>query len=115
MGIENQKFFLQYLLCEIQNINCIYTNETPESRKDWMLYRFEFAGKFDNRGKKNKFWQDTNHAVSLNTSEMIDPRINYTHENPVRALIVAQPNEYLFSSTCDYSGETGFVQVQTEI
>lgn len=21
----------------------------PESRKDWMLYRFEFAGKFDNR------------------------------------------------------------------
>lgn len=26
--------------------------EIPESRKEWMLYRFEFAGKFANRIKK---------------------------------------------------------------
>ena len=61
-----------------------------------MLYRFEFAGKFDNQIKKYKFWQDTNHAILLHTNEMIDQRINYTHENPVRALIVAKPHEYLF-------------------
>jgi len=90
-------------------------NEIPESRKEWMLYRFEFAGKFDNRIKKYKFWQDTNHAILLDTNEMIDQRINYTHENPVRALIVAKPHEYLFSSARDYSGEKGFVHVQTEI
>ena len=32
----------------------------PESRRDWMLYRFEFAGKFDNRISKYRFWQDSN-------------------------------------------------------
>lgn len=46
---------------------------------------------------------------------MIDQRIYYTHENPVRALIVAEPHEYQLSSARDYSGEIGFVQVETEI
>jgi len=89
--------------------------EIPESRKDWLLYRFEFAGKFDNRIKNYKFWQETNHAVLLDTNEMIEQRINYTHENPVRALIVGEAHEYLFSSARDYAGERGYVEVQTEI
>jgi REP element-mobilizing transposase RayT len=89
--------------------------EIPESRKEWLLYRFEFAGKFDNRIKTYKFWQDTNHAVLLDNADMIDQRINYTHENPVRALIVTEPHEYLFSSARDYAGEKGYVNVQTEI
>jgi hypothetical protein len=29
--------------------------------------------------------------------------------------IIAEPHEYLFSSARDYSGEKGFVYVQTEI
>ena len=88
--------------------------EIPESRRDWLLYRFEFAGKFDNRIKKYKFWQETNHAVLLDTNEMIDQRINYIHQNPVRAVIVAHPHEYLFSSALDYAGEKGYVDVQCE-
>ena len=90
-------------------------SEISESRREWMLYRFEFAGKFDNRIKNYKFWQETNHAVLLENKEMIDQRINYTHENPVRALIVSEPHDYLLSSARDYSGEKGYVNVQTEI
>ena len=89
--------------------------EEPESRREWMLYRFEFAGKFDNRIKKYKFWQETNHAVLLDSNEMIEQRINYIHENPVRALIVANAHEYLFSSAVDYAGERGYVDVQIEV
>ena len=90
-------------------------NEIPESRKEWLLYRFEWAGKFDNRIKKYKFWQETNHAILLENEHMIDQRINYTHDNPVRALIVSKSQDYLFSSACDYAGEKGFVKVQIEI
>ncbi len=89
--------------------------EIPESRREWLLYRFEFAGKFDNRIKKYKFWQETNHAVLLDNNEMVDQRINYIHENPVRALIVANAHEYLFSSAVDYAGGKGYVNVQIEI
>ncbi len=89
--------------------------EIPESKKEWLLYRFEFAGKFDNRITKYKFWQDTNHAVLLENTEMIEQRINYIHENPVRALIVAEPHEYLFCSARDFAGEKGYVNVQPDI
>lgn len=90
-------------------------HKIPESRRDWLLYRFEFAGKYDNRIKKYKFWQEKNHAVLLDTNEMIDQRINYIHENPVRALTVAYAHEYLFSSARDFAGEKGYVDVQVEV
>lgn len=72
--------------------------EIPESRSDWLLYRFEFAGKYDNRIKKHKFWQETNHAVLLDNNILYDQRINYTHDNPVRAQIVFHAEDYLWSS-----------------
>ena len=90
-------------------------NEIPESRKDWMLYRFKYAGKYDHRIKFYKFWEDTNHAILLDDNLKIEQRINYTHENPVRAMIVSESHEYLFSSARDYRGEKGLVEVETEI
>ena len=47
--------------------------------------------------------------------EMIDQRVNYIHENPVRALIVSHAHEYLFSSAVDYAGGKGYVNVQVEM
>jgi len=83
--------------------------------EEWMLYRFRFAGKFDNRITKYKFWQETNHAVMLDNTGLIELRINYTHENPVRAMIVFNAENYLYSSARDYAGEKGFVYVQTTL
>lgn len=87
----------------------------PESRKEWMLHRFRYAGKFDNRISNYKFWQETNHAVLLHNSGLIEQRINYLHENPVRALIVSNAEEYLYSSARDYAGEKGIVLIQQEL
>jgi len=44
----------------------------PESRKEWMLYRFKYAGKFDNRIKTYKFWQETNHAILPDQTRLIE-------------------------------------------
>lgn len=87
----------------------------PESRKEWMLYRFKYAGKFDNRIKKYKFWQESNHAILLHDTHLIEQRINYTHANPVRAMIVFKAEDYLYSSARDYTGEKGVVNVQTTL
>lgn len=99
-----KKFTAKAIIREIEKI--------PESRRDWLLYKFEYAGKFDNRIKNYKFWQETNHAILLDDNKKIEQRINYTHENPVRALIVSEPQEYLFSSARDYAGENGYVKVE---
>lgn len=84
----------------------------PAYRLIGMLYRFKYAGKFDNRIKTYKFWQETNHAILLDNKRLIEQRINYTHENPVRALIVFKAEDYLYSSARDYAGEKGFVNIQ---
>ena len=76
-----------------------------------MLYRFEFAGKFDNRISNYRFWQDKSHPVELVTTEMINQRINYIHENPVRTGLVATSEEYLFSSARNYAGLSSIIEV----
>lgn len=42
-----KKFTANAVIKDIQNM--------PEIRRDWMLYRFEFAGKYDNRITKYRF------------------------------------------------------------
>jgi putative transposase len=86
-----------------------------ESRREWMLYRFSFAGKYTNRIKNYKFWQDTNHAILLDKNDIIDQKINYIHQNPVRAMIVRNPEDYLYSSAGDYCGIKGMVDVVTDL
>jgi REP element-mobilizing transposase RayT len=100
-----KKFTARAILDAIQN--------EPESRKDWMLYRFEFAGKFMKRIEKYHFWQDGNHAVYLDPHkpEMLLTWLNYTHNNPVRAGIVDNMEDYLYSSARDYTGIKGLVNV----
>jgi putative transposase len=36
-----------------------------ESRREWMLHRFEWAAKTDKRITNYKFWQESNHAIGL--------------------------------------------------
>ena len=98
-----KKFTAKAVLDQIQTM--------AESRRDWLLYRFEFAGKFDNRIEKYRFWQDKSHPVELTTTEMIDQRINYIHENPVRSGLVARSEEYLYSSARNYAGLSSVVEI----
>jgi len=86
----------------------------PESRRDWMLYRFEFAGKYLKTVEKYHFWQDGSHAVCLDPHKpaMIWQRVNYVHENPVRAAIVEDAKDYLYSSARDYCGRKGLVKIE---
>jgi len=41
----------------------------------------------------------------------LEQKLHYIHENPVKAMIVEEPEEYLFSSARDYSGKKGLVEV----
>jgi len=72
--------------------------EQPESRREWLMMIFEYHAKFNKRNKDIQFWTHENHAVELSSNEMIESRIDYIHQNPVRAGIVEFEHEYLYSS-----------------
>lgn len=91
-------------------VNRIQTE--PESRRDWMLHQFKYAAKLDKRIKNYSLWQSTSHPIVCDETEMLQQKIDYTHQNPIRAMIVGNAEEYLFSSARDYAGERGLVHVE---
>ena len=87
--------------------------EGNESRRSWLLNRMEYRGKYLKRIEKYKFWEDDNHPIELDPSQpdIFDQKVDYTHQNPVKAMIVEEPEHYLFSSARDYAGIKGLVNI----
>lgn len=87
-------------------------NENPqESRKEWILWMFERAGRKNSNNTKYQFWQQYNHPLILNNSVIFEQKLNYIHNNPVEAGFVEYPEQYLYSSARDYSEEKGLVNI----
>jgi REP element-mobilizing transposase RayT len=76
-----------------------------ESRRDWMLNLFEFAAKQHKRNEKYQIWTHENHAELIYSDKFIIQKISYIHDNPVRAGIVENPEDYLYSSATDFAGK----------
>jgi putative transposase len=82
-----------------------------ESRREWMLWMFERAGKRNSNNVKYQFWQQHNHPIELFNNEVMQQKLDYLHENPVTAGYVNEPWEYLYSSAKDYSGGKGILEL----
>ena len=86
--------------------------EIPESRRDWLLNLFWYAGKNNKKIKNFKVWQDGNDAKEIHSTAFLEEKMNYVHENPVRAELVANSVDYLYSSARDYAEEKGLVNIE---
>lgn len=85
--------------------------QEPESRSEWMLDRFEFAGRNNNKIKNYKFWQEGNEPKTIYTNEFFLQKLVYIHQNPLKQMIVNRAEDYLFSSASNYCGEVGLLDV----
>ena len=95
-----------------QIIKAIQEN-SRESRKAWMIYMFERAGKRNSNNKDFQFWRQDNHPIELSTPVILKERLDYLHENPVRAGIVFEPQEYVYSSAVDYyTKRKGLIEIE---
>lgn len=88
--------------------------ESPEeSRKEWMLNLFSFVGKQNHNNKDFQFWKQDYHPVELNTNEKLEQRLQYLHENPVRAGLVWEAWHYKYSSAIDYyTNDRGLIEIE---
>ena len=82
-----------------------------ESRKDWLLKMFEEKGLQNSHNTKYQFWQEGNHPVELISSEMIEQRLDYIHQNPVKAGFVHKAEDFVYSSAMNYCGEKGLFDI----
>lgn len=85
--------------------------EIHESRKKWMLDKFNFEARRTRRAENYKIWKDDNHAINLSDIDAYQ-KIEYIHNNPVKAGIVYNQEHYMYSSAGDYCGLKGLVQLE---
>ena len=87
----------------VKIIEAIKENQ-QESRKEWLLWMFERAGKKNSNNTNYQFWQQDNHPIELSNNEMMIQKLNYIHQNPVEEGIVLSSEAYLYSSAKNYAG-----------
>ena len=73
-----------------------------ESRKEWMVSMLEHAGIMNPNNNDWQLWQQDNHPVHLYDGKITKQKVNYIHNNPVRAGFVAEPQHWIYSSAGDY-------------
>ncbi|MDX5421352.1 MAG: transposase [Hymenobacteraceae bacterium] len=87
-------------------IDAIKSN-SKESRKNWLLWMFRSAGEKSASHGEHQFWQLGGHYVELSSNELMEQRLEYLHQNPVKAGFVEEPEQWYYSSARNYAGEKG--------
>lgn len=68
-----------------------------ESRKKWLEMTLTFENQI-------WFWKKGYHGEEIYSMPFYQSKMNYIHQNPVRAGIVENPEDYLLSSAGDFFG-----------
>ncbi len=94
-----------------------------ESRREWMLWMMERAGKKNSNNDNFQFWQQHNKPIELLNNEMMQQKLDYIHNNlakrshdaiasnPVEEGIVFRSGDYVYSSAKNYCGEKGMLDI----
>ena len=83
----------------------------PESRRDWMLKIFEEEAEKSKKHKSYKFWKVGSHAIELFSEKFVYQKINDIHENPVKAGLVKNAEEWIYSSASNYHNQESVLEV----
>jgi REP element-mobilizing transposase RayT len=86
-------------------------DNSAESRKEWMLRLFKHAAKRQNKKGDYQLWTHENHAIELSSNNFIETKVRYIHDNPVKAGIVNNPEDYRYSSAISYADGIGLLDV----
>lgn len=71
-----------------------------ESRKEWLLELFRQYTKGNMQNSTFHIWDYTDHPIALYSNKVIEQKIHYIHQNPVRAGLVTEAQYYKYSSAC---------------
>jgi putative transposase len=83
-------------------------NNVHESRKEWILWMMERAGKKNGNNKDWQFWQQHNKPLEITGQAMFDEKLLYVHQNPVQAGFVTREEDWKYSSARDFCGPESY-------
>ena len=99
-----KKYTAKHILDDIENNNI-------ESRKEWMLHQFKYYASRHSRNELYQLWEHDNHFIELSSPTFTQQKIDYIHENPVKAGWVYKAEDYVYSSASNYAGIDQIIEV----
>ncbi len=78
-------------------------SNVKESRRNWLEMIFKYHAKFNKRSSDKQFWTHENHSIELENNSLFESKLNYIHQNPVRAGWVEREEDYLYSSVRNFT------------
>ena len=77
-----------------------------QTNNEWILNQFHFYKKKNKIESEYQVWQEGFHLQLISSYEMMEQKIEYMHQNPVRKGFVNNPEYWKYSSACnlDFKG-----------
>jgi putative transposase len=99
-----KKFTATQILKDVQE-------NVTESRREWMLHQFKYYASRHSRNEQYQLWEHDNHYIELSSPDFMQQKIDYIHQNPVKAGWVYRPEDYVYSSATNYAGIDQIIEV----
>ncbi|WP_308990631.1 transposase [Mariniflexile litorale] len=88
-------------------------NNPQESRKEWLLWMFERAGKRNATTSKYQFWQHHNKPIELWSDKVIKQKIDYIHNNPIENGFVTNAIDWKYSSARNFQDDHTILKIDS--
>ncbi|MCK4312379.1 MAG: transposase [Candidatus Cloacimonetes bacterium] len=75
------------------------------TKKEWILNQFHYFKKKNKIESEFQVWQEGFHPQLLNSFDLINQKMQYIHQNPVRKGFVNDPEYWRYSSACNLDFE----------
>ena len=101
-----------------ETLHTAIKENNTESRREWLLWMMERAGKKNGNNGNFQLWQQHNQPIELMNNKMAHQKLDYMparpaggHYNPVEAGFVLRQEDWLYSSATDYNGSKGLLEI----
>ena len=89
------------------------TDNNKESRRKWLEMVFKYHGKYNSNNQVYQVWKQHSKPMQCVTPQFTLQKLNYIHNNPVKAGLVDNPEDYRYSSARSYAGrKDGILDVE---
>lgn len=79
--------------------------------KDWLLNQFKYFKAKHKKESQYQVWQEGFHPQLIISEEMLRQKVEYIHDNPVKAGLVERAEDWVYSSAKNYLGEAGVLEI----
>ena len=94
-----------------RNLQEAIKDNPQESRREWILWMMERAGRKNSNNSGLQLWQQHNKPIEIYSNDAIKQKLEYLHNNPVEEGFVNNAEDYAYCSAIDYGGGKGLLDV----